>query len=116
MTLLTVDSVSLAYGSPGLLEQVSFSIDRGERICLIGRNGTGKSTLLRIIDGAIQPDAGQLRAAPGLKIARLTQEIAREEAGSVSMWLPPAWVISVCWCVTISISHTPWVAIRAMRR
>ncbi|NCA68743.1 MAG: ATP-binding cassette domain-containing protein, partial [Sphingobacteriia bacterium] len=83
MTLLTVDSVSLAYGSPGLLEQVSFSIDRGERICLIGRNGTGKSTLLRIIDGAIQPDAGQLRAAPGLKIARLTQEIAREEAGSV---------------------------------
>jgi ATP-binding cassette subfamily F protein uup len=83
MTLLSLDSVALSFGSPPLLENVSFSIDRGERICLIGRNGAGKSTLMRIIDGEIQPDAGQIRAAAGVKVARLTQEIPRGEEGSV---------------------------------
>ncbi|MFB1490350.1 MULTISPECIES: ATP-binding cassette domain-containing protein [unclassified Thiocapsa] len=83
MTLLSLDSVALSYGLPPLLEDVSFSIERGERICLIGRNGAGKSTLLRIIDGEIQADSGQIRAAAGLKVARLTQEIPRGEEGSV---------------------------------
>jgi ATP-binding cassette subfamily F protein uup len=83
MALLSLDSVSHSFGLPALLEDVSLSIERGERICLIGRNGVGKSTLLRIIDGEIQPDAGQLRWAPGAKVARLTQEIPRETLGSV---------------------------------
>jgi ABC transport system ATP-binding/permease protein len=83
MTLLSLDSVALSYGLPPLLENVSFSIDRGERICLIGRNGAGKSTLLRIIDGEIQADSGQVRSAAGVKVARLTQEIPRGEDGSV---------------------------------
>jgi ABC transport system ATP-binding/permease protein len=83
MTLLSLDSVALSYGLPPLLENVSFGIERGERICLIGRNGAGKSTLLRIIDGEIQPEAGQVRMATGVKVARLTQEIPRGEEGSV---------------------------------
>ncbi|MCG6898242.1 MAG: ATP-binding cassette domain-containing protein [Thiocapsa sp.] len=83
MTLLSLDSVALSYGLPPLLEGVSFSIDRGERICLIGRNGAGKSTLLRIIDGEIQPDAGQVRTSAGVKVARLAQEIPRGADGSV---------------------------------
>ena len=83
MTLLSLDAITLSYGLPPLLEDVSFSLERGERICLIGRNGAGKSTLLRIIDGETQPDAGQVRVGPGVKVSRLTQEIPRGQAGSV---------------------------------
>ncbi len=83
MTLLSLDSIALSYGIPPLLEDVSFGIERGERICLIGRNGTGKSTLLRIISGEVQADGGQVRVAPGATIARMAQEVHLGEDVSV---------------------------------
>jgi ATP-binding cassette subfamily F protein uup len=83
MTLLSLDSINLSYGLPPLLEDVTFSIDRGERICLIGRNGTGKSTLLRIIAGEAQADGGQLRIAQGVNLAKLAQEIPRGQEATV---------------------------------
>lgn len=83
MTLLNLDSIGLSYGLPPLLEGVSLAIERGERISLIGRNGTGKSTLLRIIAGEVQPDEGQIRVAGGARIAHLTQEIAADGDGTV---------------------------------
>ena len=83
MTLLSLESVTLSYGLPPLLEEVSFAIERGERICLIGRNGAGKSTLLRIISGKIQPDSGSVRAGQGVRIARLAQEIPQHADASV---------------------------------
>lgn len=75
MTLLSLESVGLSYGLPPLLEDISFAIERGERICLIGRNGTGKSTLLRIIAGDVQADSGAVRLGQGMRVARLAQEI-----------------------------------------
>ena len=83
MTLLSLESVALSYGLPPLLEDVSFAIERGERICLIGRNGAGKSTLLRIINGEIQADSGAVRAGQGIRIARLAQEIPHHADASV---------------------------------
>ncbi|MFZ0792057.1 MAG: ATP-binding cassette domain-containing protein [Chromatiaceae bacterium] len=83
MTLLSLESVALSYGLPPLLEDVSFAIERGERICLIGRNGAGKSTLLRIISGEIQADSGAVRAGQGIRIARLAQEIPHHADASV---------------------------------
>ncbi|HEY3885056.1 MAG TPA: ATP-binding cassette domain-containing protein [Vicinamibacterales bacterium] len=74
--LLTLDHVSLAFGYLPLFADASLQIDTGERIALIGRNGTGKSTLLKVIAGEIAPDAGTIWRAPALRIARLSQEAA----------------------------------------
>ena len=75
MSLLTLDHVSLAYGHLPLVEDADLRIEGGERICLIGRNGTGKSSLLRVISGETPPDGGVIWRAPGLRIARLDQEV-----------------------------------------
>lgn len=75
MTLLRMAQVSLAYGVTPLLENVSWQISRGERVCVIGRNGTGKSTLLRVVKGEQLPDEGEVWRAPGLKIGELPQEL-----------------------------------------
>ena len=73
--LLTLDRLSLAFGHLPLLAGASFRLDGGERVALIGRNGTGKSTLLKVIAGELAPDAGQVWRAPGLRVARLEQEV-----------------------------------------
>ncbi|MDA8129618.1 MAG: ATP-binding cassette domain-containing protein [Betaproteobacteria bacterium] len=74
MPLLTFDRLELAYGHWPLLDGASLVVEAGERIGLIGRNGTGKSSLLKIIAGASEPDAGEVWRAPGLKLAYVPQE------------------------------------------
>ena len=74
MPLLTFDRLELAYGHWPLLDGASLVIEAGERIGLIGRNGTGKSSLLKIIAGESQADAGEVWRAPGLKLAYVPQE------------------------------------------
>ena len=78
MPLLTLSRVSLAYGHLPLFADAELRIDAGERIALIGRNGTGKSTLLRAIAGEIPVDAGTIWREPGLRVARLDQEVPAE--------------------------------------
>ena len=75
MPLLTLDDVTLAYGHVPLFEHAELRIDPGERICLIGRNGSGKSSLLRVVSGETPPDAGSIWRAPGLRVARLEQDV-----------------------------------------
>ncbi|MFT3931468.1 MAG: ATP-binding cassette domain-containing protein [Spongiibacteraceae bacterium] len=74
MSLLRLQRVSLHYGEQVVLDQVDLQIERGERVCLVGRNGVGKSTLLRLIENEIKPDGGEVVCAPMLRIARLEQE------------------------------------------
>jgi ATP-binding cassette subfamily F protein uup len=76
MPLVQLSAVSLAYGHVPLLDRVDLVIEPGERLGLIGRNGTGKSSLLSVIDGASSPDDGKVWRAPGLEIARVPQEPA----------------------------------------
>jgi ATP-binding cassette subfamily F protein uup len=83
MPLISLQSITLSYGLPPLLDEVSLSIDKGERICLVGRNGTGKSTLLRLVAGEIQTDSGERRVTDGVRIAGLSQEIPPGTAGAV---------------------------------
>jgi ABC transport system ATP-binding/permease protein len=75
MPLLSLDRVSVAYGHLPLLDAVSLQVDAGERVAVIGRNGTGKSTLLKIISGEIPVDAGSVWREPALRIARLEQDV-----------------------------------------
>src|SRR5450631_108499 len=72
--LLQLSEISLAYGHVPLLDHADLAIEPGERIGLIGRNGTGKSSLLRIIAGESKADDGKLFATPGLKLASVPQE------------------------------------------
>ena len=75
MPLVSLDQVSAAFGHLPLLGDAHLRIERGERVCVVGRNGAGKSTLLRIISGEQPPDAGSVWTEPGLRIAKLDQDV-----------------------------------------
>ncbi|KPQ22735.1 MAG: ATP-binding cassette, subfamily F, uup [Halomonas sp. HL-48] len=75
MTLLRLEQLQLAYGTQVLLDRADLTVERGERLALVGRNGTGKSTLLKLVAGDIQADDGSIWRAPGLKIGVLAQEL-----------------------------------------
>ncbi|HVB37835.1 MAG TPA: ATP-binding cassette domain-containing protein [Vicinamibacterales bacterium] len=75
MPFVALDRVSIAYGHLPLLHEVALQIEPGERVCILGRNGAGKSTLLRILSGELPPDAGTLWRQPGLRVARLVQDV-----------------------------------------
>ncbi len=81
--LISLENVSLAYGLDPLLDKIQLQISSGERVCLIGRNGAGKSSLIKIIDGVILPDSGFVWRKPHLRIARLTQELPQDTNISV---------------------------------
>ena len=74
MSLLSLKDASLAFGHIPLLEDVNFSLDEGERLCVVGRNGTGKSTFLKVIGGMLQLDDGLLVKDKSLSIAYLQQD------------------------------------------
>ena len=83
MSLLGLQDVSLAFGGPTLLSHADFIIERGERVCLLGRNGTGKSTLLKVLDGSLAPDSGTAVRLTGLSVTRLEQEIPDQVSGTI---------------------------------
>ncbi len=80
---MSLDRVAVAYGHLPLLEGASLQVDAGERVAVIGRNGTGKSTLLRVISGELPPDEGTVWRQPSLKVARLEQDVPLSSAQSV---------------------------------
>ena len=83
MPLVTLQDIYLSYGQPPLIDHINLVIERGERVCLIGRNGAGKSTLLKILTGQITADDGILKRASGVKVAQLEQSVPQETEGSV---------------------------------
>ena len=83
MPLLSLTDVSLAYGHHPLLQHVDFQIDKGERVCLVGRNGTGKSTLFRVITRQAEPDDGEVWRLDNLRVAYLEQEVPTDSAQTI---------------------------------
>ena len=83
MALLCYRNLSVSYGGPLLLDDAGITIEKKERICLLGRNGEGKSTLLRILADQISPDEGEFERLPDLRVAKLDQEIPKGIEGTV---------------------------------
>lgn len=83
MNLLNAKNLYHSYGDQPLLDMANLSIEDGERICLVGRNGTGKSTLLKMLSGQIKPDEGDINKARELKVAELKQEVPASLEGTV---------------------------------
>ena len=75
MAYITLRDVQLAFGGPALLDGANFVLERGERVCLIGRNGEGKSTLLKLIEGSLLPDRGEVSIQNGLTVSMLAQYV-----------------------------------------
>ncbi len=83
MALLQLRQVTLRYTDFPLLDQVDLQIEPGERVCLVGRNGTGKTSIMRVIAGEEKPQEGEITKPPGVVITRLPQEVPEGIAGSV---------------------------------
>ena len=83
MHLLKLDKVGLAYGEQIIFDGADLQLDRGDRLCLIGRNGVGKSTLMKMIQGEVEPEAGSIWVDPGVTIASLMQELPPAKGESV---------------------------------
>ncbi len=83
MSLIELKKASLHYGTQILLEGIDLSIERGQRVCLIGRNGAGKSSLLKVLAGDVLLDDGVVWRQPTLKIARLEQDLPEADDLSV---------------------------------
>ena len=82
MALLGMQEVSIVFGGPLLLDHAGLSIERGERVCLLGRNGAGKSTVLKLLDGTLVPDTGEVVRQTGVVITRLEQEVPDNVVGT----------------------------------
>jgi len=83
MALITLRDITLAFGGLPLFDGINLQIEPGDRLCLMGRNGTGKSTLMKLISGNIPPEGGEVIRSQGLRVALVSQEIPQEVAGTV---------------------------------
>jgi ATP-binding cassette subfamily F protein uup len=83
MPVIRLRNISVSFGGPAILEKISLSIDAGERVCLVGRNGTGKSTLMKVIADDIAPDSGEIERQQGLVTAQLEQQVETGGGGNV---------------------------------
>jgi ATP-binding cassette subfamily F protein uup len=83
MALVSVQEVSVAFGGPPVLDHANFAIERGERVCLLGRNGAGKITFMQVLEGTLVPDAGLVVRQGGITLARLEQDVPGTLTGSI---------------------------------
>jgi ATP-binding cassette subfamily F protein uup len=83
VALISLRNLTLAFGGPPLFDGVNLQLEAGERLCLLGRNGTGKSTLLKLINGELPPDGGEIHRQQGLRVALVAQDVPQDLAGTV---------------------------------
>lgn len=84
MAIINLSNISIAFGGPCILDSISLDVQKGQRICILGRNGTGKSTLLKVIAGELTPDCGSVIKEPGLRVAYLSQDVPDDFSGTVA--------------------------------
>lgn len=104
MSLVLVERLSLAFGGQTVLSDVSLSVARGEIVTIVGPNGSGKTSLLRAIIGAVRPSAGKVVRAPGLKIGYVPQKL----------FIDPTLPITVARFLRLPAGATPDAIARAL--
>jgi len=87
LSLVRINSGSLAYGYTPLLQKADFTIEPGERVCIVGRNGAGKSSLMKVLSGDVQLDDGEFNIATDVKVSRLQQDPPKAEKGTVYAYI-----------------------------
>ncbi|PKG58913.1 ABC transporter ATP-binding protein [Shewanella sp. Choline-02u-19] len=87
MSLVRINNGSLAYGYTPLLKKADFTIEPGERVCIVGRNGTGKSSLMKVLSGDVLLDEGEFNIATDVKVSRLQQDPPKAEQGTVYAYI-----------------------------
>ncbi len=87
MSLVRINNGSLAYGYTPLLQHADFTIEPGERVCIVGRNGAGKSSLMKILCGEVLLDDGEFNIATDIKVSRLQQDPPKAELGTVYSYI-----------------------------
>jgi len=83
MAILSLQDVTIGFGGLPLLEKADMQVEKGERVCIVGRNGEGKTTILRLIAGVIAPDSGRISISKGVSIAGLDQDIPSDIRGPI---------------------------------
>jgi ABC transport system ATP-binding/permease protein len=83
MSLISLQNITLSFGGQPILQQINLQIEPGERVCLVGRNGEGKSSLMKLIVGDLEPDSGNIIRQQGLRVARLSQNVPLDLNGPV---------------------------------
>ncbi len=83
VALITLREITLAFGGPPIFDGINLQIEPGDRLCLMGRNGTGKSTLMKLINGEFPPEGGEFIRSQGLKVALVSQDIPQDISGMV---------------------------------
>jgi ATP-binding cassette subfamily F protein uup len=87
LSLVRINNGSLAYGYTPLLQKADFTIEPGERVCIVGRNGTGKSSLMKVLSGDVLLDEGEFNIATDVKVSRLQQDPPKAEQGTVYAYI-----------------------------
>ncbi len=83
MSLVTITELTVSFGLDPVLDEANLNLERGERVCLVGRNGQGKSTLLKVLCGLVKPEHGHINTSPGLRMAMVSQEIPSDQVGTI---------------------------------
>lgn len=86
-SLLRLQDISLSFSENPLLDNINLDIKKGERIALVGRNGAGKSSLLKVLEGKISPDSGEVLSGKSAQVASLPQAVPQETQGTVGEYL-----------------------------
>lgn len=89
--IMTIKGAKLSFGTNHLFTDVELYINRGDKICLVGRNGSGKSTLLKVIAGDIEADDGEIFIQPGIKISYMPQDPDFRPTKLCATWFFPVW-------------------------
>ena len=87
MSLVRITNGSLAYGYTPLLQNADFTIEPGERVCIVGRNGAGKSSLMKILSGDVLLDDGEFNISNDVNVSRLQQDPPKAETGTVYAYI-----------------------------